>query len=279
MFYGVATVGPLLGLMGTVLGMIQTFNVIAAGADALGRAELLAGGIAKALLNTAGGLAVAIPASIFYVFFVSRVDRLVIEIDRLAQEVVNVISAEELQERKTSGPKSRRTNTAARRRRLRYLKTASGFNLESQIRNLESSRSAMPLKTHLDDEPTLNLTAMLDVMFLLIIFFMLGTRFIDDERKIGLRVPEVVDRGTLTAAPARKEVNVYRDGTITLDQAPVTLDELTARLAAARRQYSDLGVLVRGDAQRRIPAGRRRAERLQAGGHSATWASPSARCP
>ena len=59
----------------------------------------------------------------------------------------------------------------------------------------------MPLKTHLDDEPTLNLTAMLDVMFLLIIFFMLGTRFIDDERKIGLRVPEVVDRGTLTAAP------------------------------------------------------------------------------
>ena len=106
-FYGVATVGPLLGLMGTVLGMIQTFNAIAE-ADALGRAGLLAGGIAKALLNTAGGLAVAIPASIFYVFFVSRVDRLVIEIDRLAQEVVNVISAEELHDRKTVAPKSRR---------------------------------------------------------------------------------------------------------------------------------------------------------------------------
>ena len=84
--------------MGTVLGMIQTFNVIAT-ADALGRAELLAGGIAKALLNTAGGLAIAIPASIFYVFFVSRVDQLVIEIDLLAQEVVHMIAAEELQER------------------------------------------------------------------------------------------------------------------------------------------------------------------------------------
>jgi len=107
----------------------------------------------------------------------------------------------------------------------------------------------MPLKTHLDDEPTLNLTAMLDVMFLLIIFFMLGTRFVDNERKIGLRVPEVVDRGALTAAPARKEVNVYRDGAVTLDKNPVTLDELTTRLAAARRQYSDLGVLVRGDAR------------------------------
>ncbi len=107
----------------------------------------------------------------------------------------------------------------------------------------------MPLKTHLDDEPTLNLTAMLDVLFLLIIFFMLGTRFVDDERKIGLCVPEVADRGTLTAAPSRKEVNVFSDGTITLDRNAVTLDELTTRLAAARRQYNELGVLVRGDAR------------------------------
>ena len=113
-FYAVATVGPLLGLMGTVLGMIQLFNVIADPAfDAANRAAPLAGGIAKALLNTAGGLAVAIPASLLYVFFVSRVDRLVIEIDRLSQEVVNVVSAEDMQERKNSMPKSRRANTAA----------------------------------------------------------------------------------------------------------------------------------------------------------------------
>ena len=112
-FYGVATVGPLLGLMGTVLGMIKTFNAIAAApADAMGRTGMLASGIAQALLNTAGGLAVAIPASIFYVFFVSRVDRLVIDIDKLAQEVVNVISAEELLDRKVAAPKSRRTNSA-----------------------------------------------------------------------------------------------------------------------------------------------------------------------
>jgi len=105
-FYGVATVGPLLGLMGTVLGMIQTFNVIAS-VDAQGRPELLAGGIAKALLNTAGGLAVAIPASILYVFFVSRVDRLVIEIDRLAQDVANAISAEELNDRDKKSSRKR----------------------------------------------------------------------------------------------------------------------------------------------------------------------------
>jgi biopolymer transport protein ExbB len=106
-FYCVATVGPLLGLMGTVLGMIQTFNVIAA-SDAQGRPDLLAGGIAKALLNTAGGLAVAIPASILYVFFVSRVDRLVIDIDGLAQEVANTISAEELCDKKNGLSRTRR---------------------------------------------------------------------------------------------------------------------------------------------------------------------------
>ena len=107
----------------------------------------------------------------------------------------------------------------------------------------------MPLKTHLDEQPTLNLTPMIDIVFLLIIFFMVGTKFTELERKIGLRVPEVVDKGALTAAPERKIVNVFRDGTVTLDQVPRTLDELTARLAAARSQYSDLGVLIRGDAQ------------------------------
>jgi biopolymer transport protein ExbB len=108
-FYGVATVGPLLGLMGTVLGMISTFNTIAK-PETQGRAEL-AGGIAQALLNTAGGLAVAIPASILYVFFVSRIDRLVIDIDELAQQVANAISAEELsdREKKSAASRTRRT--------------------------------------------------------------------------------------------------------------------------------------------------------------------------
>ena len=105
----------------------------------------------------------------------------------------------------------------------------------------------MPLKTHVDEQPSLNLTAMLNVMFLLIIFFMLGTRFVDDERRIGLRVPEVVDRGALAAPVERRTVSVYRDGAIALDAKPVTLAELTAQLAAARRQTPTLGVLVRGD--------------------------------
>ncbi|NIP84796.1 MAG: MotA/TolQ/ExbB proton channel family protein [Planctomycetales bacterium] len=90
---GVATVCPLLGLLGTVLGMIQAFNDIAT-ADAMGKPELLAAGIGQALITTASGLTVAIPALIFYMFFLSRVDRLVMDIDAAAQEVVAEISAE-----------------------------------------------------------------------------------------------------------------------------------------------------------------------------------------
>ena len=104
---GVATISPLLGLLGTVVGMIEAFNNIAT-ADALGRPERLAGGISKALLTTAAGLTVAIPALICYLFFVSRVDKLIIDIDAMGQDVVNVISAEELQEKKARGPKARR---------------------------------------------------------------------------------------------------------------------------------------------------------------------------
>jgi biopolymer transport protein ExbD len=107
----------------------------------------------------------------------------------------------------------------------------------------------MPLKTHYEEQPPLNLTAMLDVMFLLIIFFMLGTRFVDEERQVPLHVPAVADQNSPAAGPERKTINVYRDGTITLDQAPVTLDELARRLAAAKGRTSNLGVLVRGDGQ------------------------------
>lgn len=97
---GISTVSPLLGLAGTVWGMMNAFNVIAT-SSAMGQAELLAGGISLALVTTAAGLLVAIPAMILYLFFVGRVDSLVMEIDGYGQEVVNLISAEALEERKT----------------------------------------------------------------------------------------------------------------------------------------------------------------------------------
>jgi biopolymer transport protein ExbB len=109
MFNGISTISPLLGLLGTVFGMIRAFNEIAS-SDAMGRPELLASGISEALLTTAAGLIVAIPALACYLFFISRVDQLVIQIDALGQEIVQIISAEALQE--ASPVKSRRREAA-----------------------------------------------------------------------------------------------------------------------------------------------------------------------
>lgn len=102
-FHGVYTVGPLLGLLGTVLGMIQSFNAVAA-SDAMGRPELLAAGISQALLTTAGGLSVAIPAIMAHLYFVGRVDKLVSEIDLLGQDMVNSIASDGWREKRDKKP-------------------------------------------------------------------------------------------------------------------------------------------------------------------------------
>ena len=104
---GVATVAPLLGLLGTVVGMIMAFDQIAGG-TAMGKAEQLAGGIGVALLTTAGGLTVAIPSLILYMYLSGRVDILVMEMDALAQKVVGLISAESLAERRETDRSSRK---------------------------------------------------------------------------------------------------------------------------------------------------------------------------
>ena len=72
----VAGIAPLLGLFGTVWGMIEAFSSIAL-QDGLGKPELLASGIAQALITTAAGLAIAIPTQAAYFYLRSRVDRFV----------------------------------------------------------------------------------------------------------------------------------------------------------------------------------------------------------
>ena len=110
----------------------------------------------------------------------------------------------------------------------------------------------MALKTHTDEQPSLNLTPMIDIVFLLIIFFMVGTKFSELERKIGLQPPQVNDSGALSSAPEAKTVNVFRDGRIELDNQPVSITELVGQLSAAVAQYPAIGVLVRGDANGRF---------------------------
>lgn len=107
----------------------------------------------------------------------------------------------------------------------------------------------MPLKTHTEEMPALNMTPMIDVVLVLIIFFMVGTKFSEMEQQIALEVPKVQDKGALSDAPAERVVNVFRDGQVTLDSQTISLDELTSTLSRLRGQYPQLGVVVRGDGE------------------------------
>jgi biopolymer transport protein ExbB len=83
MLYGLTVITPMLGLLGTVWGMIDAFRVTASAAG-LGKAELLAKGIYEALMCTFAGLLVAIPILLVYYFFIARIERYVIEMNELS---------------------------------------------------------------------------------------------------------------------------------------------------------------------------------------------------
>ncbi len=82
----IASIAPLMGLLGTMFGMIRAFETVATSAGALGRTELLAQGIYEALITTAAGLLVAIPALLGYHWISAKVERLVADIDQTTVE-------------------------------------------------------------------------------------------------------------------------------------------------------------------------------------------------
>jgi biopolymer transport protein ExbB len=90
----ISTVAPLLGFLGTVSGMITAFDAIRA-ADQVS-AKLVAGGISEALITTEAGLLVAIPTSLFHNFFLSQIDRFVVEMEESSAELVNTIADTDL---------------------------------------------------------------------------------------------------------------------------------------------------------------------------------------
>lgn len=88
----IASITPLLGLLGTVIGMIKVFAVITT--QGVGDPEVLAGGISEALITTAAGLCTAIPSLLFYRFFRGRVDELVLMMEQEALKMVEVLHGE-----------------------------------------------------------------------------------------------------------------------------------------------------------------------------------------
>lgn len=88
----IAEIAPLLGLLGTISGMIKMFTVI--GEVGLGNPLVLSNGLSEALVTTAAGLIVAIPAFIFYRYFRAKVDHLTLSLEQEASRLIEIIQAE-----------------------------------------------------------------------------------------------------------------------------------------------------------------------------------------
>ena len=88
----IASISPLLGLLGTVIGMIKVFAAITT--EGIGDPTVLANGISEALITTAAGLSVAIPTLMFYRYFLGRVEGFVVHMEQEALKLVEMVQRE-----------------------------------------------------------------------------------------------------------------------------------------------------------------------------------------
>ena len=97
------------------------------------------------------------------------------------------------------------------------------------------------------DELVLNLAPLIDVVFLLLVFFMVATTFVEAERELDLALPETEGGAEPAAAPEELVVNVTADGRVVVAGEELSLDALRALLESTARRDPDLPVTVRGD--------------------------------
>ena len=114
----------------------------------------------------------------------------------------------------------------------------------------------MPFKMEPVEEPHINLTPLVDIVFNLLLFLMLATHFAADddaERKFDVQLATASNAKPLTALPDEMVVNVAASGQITLNGKPRKLGELEADLAAAKKNYADQAVLDSRGGGRAVP--------------------------
>ena len=104
----IANITPMMGLLGTVIGMIKAFNVISL--SGTGNPGLVASGISEALITTAAGMLVGIPALVLYHYFRGKIDRYVFEMEEVAIQLVEELSYDGFVKEKSSGKPKKGTS-------------------------------------------------------------------------------------------------------------------------------------------------------------------------
>ncbi len=107
----------------------------------------------------------------------------------------------------------------------------------------------MPIKLNSAEEPTLNLSAMIDIVFLLIIFFMVGTKFTEIEQELKISIPQIASGATISAEPQQCVIAVFHDGRVSVDNDVMEIHELESNLSQRVSIGAELHVIIRGDAE------------------------------
>lgn len=97
------------------------------------------------------------------------------------------------------------------------------------------------------EDITINLTPMIDVVFLLVIFFMVGSKYSESESRVNVNVASGSDLQAMTRLPDKRTVDVSANGAIQLDGQPITLDQLVSTIQNQQRVYPALKVRVRAE--------------------------------
>lgn len=105
----------------------------------------------------------------------------------------------------------------------------------------------MPLKTSPVEEPSLNITSLLDIILTIVMFFMVSTTFSQNERQTEIQVPTVSDNAVLTGQPDEIVLNVAVDGQMQVNGKSQTIETLGPLLQAALTTFPNQAVVIRGD--------------------------------
>ena len=183
----IGTISPMVGLLGTVIGIVRSFGVIAIDAAAT-RPTMLAQGIGEALIATAAGLLIGIPAMAAYSYFRGRAHALISELEAASTQLLALLS--------TIGVK----------------------NVPGRVADRERG-SVMNFRTHVYPERIVfQIAPMVDILLFLLVFFMLTWNFSRNEAELDVKVPAARE-GKENRRPAGEVIlNVKKDGAIVMNR-------------------------------------------------------------
>ena len=213
----IASAAPLLGLLGTVIGMIEIFGSQGAGMTGADNPAQLAHGISIALYNTAFGLIVAIPSLIFWRYFRGRVDAYVLQMELAAERFA---------------------------RHLNTLRKPAGGAFKPA-----PDSTPMKFRQRSRDEPEINLIPFIDVLLVVLIFLMLSTTF-SKFTQLQVQLP-VANTEAARNHPREVIVAVSSDGRYAVNKAVLNgrgLEALAAALKAASAAGPDTVLIISADA-------------------------------